>query len=69
MFATDHQWYVDVGDLRYLRMATTANPSKDLLDEFPWMVIGKHKRAVRSVSVVGIIFFISLGDGLGLAGG
>lgn len=43
MFATDHQWYVDVGDLKYLRMATTANPSRQRLDEFPWMLIGKHK--------------------------
>jgi hypothetical protein len=42
-FDTDHQWYVDIGDLEFIRMATTANPSHAGLYEFSWSVIGKRK--------------------------
>lgn len=40
-FETEFRWFIDVGDLQYIRIATTANPSKvDKLDESPWTEIG-----------------------------
>src|SRR4051812_48044479 len=39
---TDNRWYVDVGDLKYIRLATDTNPSFDGLFEFPWSYIDRH---------------------------
>ena len=44
-FETEHQWFVDIGDLKYVRLATTANPSHDGLYEFPWSDIVTHRQA------------------------
>ncbi len=44
-FDTEHQYYVDVGDLDYVRFVTDANPSLGgKLDEFPWSPVeGRSK--------------------------
>jgi hypothetical protein len=41
---TENQWFIDIGDLKYVRLATTANPSIDGLFEFRWSEIGNPKR-------------------------
>lgn len=51
---TDNQWYLDVGELKYIRVATTANPSVDGLDVMPWSVIGKSQ-TVRGVDPIVVI--------------
>lgn len=51
-FDTDHQWYVDIGDLEVVRMATTANPSYARLYEFPWSAIGKRQTVEGAAPVV-----------------
>jgi hypothetical protein len=42
---TERQWFVDVGDLHYIRIVTDANPSRRGLYDFDWSEIGKRKRA------------------------
>jgi hypothetical protein len=43
-FDTRHEYFLDVGDLNYIRMATNANPSSDELYEFDWSPIkGRHR--------------------------
>lgn len=50
---TEHQWYVDIGDLEYLRMATTANPSGGgRLEEHPWVRIADSQAAPQARPVV-----------------
>lgn len=45
-FDTDHQYYVDVGDLKYVRFVTNANPSMGgKLEEFPWKTINRKRTA------------------------
>jgi hypothetical protein len=51
-FETRHRWFVDIGDLQYVRLATTANPSHSGLYEFPWSAVGKGKPAEGTVPVV-----------------
>ncbi len=42
----ENRWYVDVGDLAYLRMVTDANPSGGgQLEEFPWVRLGTRREA------------------------
>ena len=56
-FETDHQWYVDIGDLTYVRVVTTANPSKGgALEEFPWSLIGKRVNVPDAKPIVIIRF-------------
>jgi hypothetical protein len=38
-FETDHQYLLDIGDLKYIRLVTDANPSIQGLYEFPWQPI------------------------------
>lgn len=42
---TAKQWFVDVGDLRYIRIVTDANPSQRDPYDFKWSVIGTRKVA------------------------
>lgn len=51
-FETANRWYVDIGDVTYVRIATTANPSHDGLYEFPWSVIGKRQTDEHAAPVV-----------------
>ena len=54
-FETEQQWFVDIGDLRYVRLATTANPSHDGLYEFlPWSDMVK-RRPVKGIRPVVIL--------------
>lgn len=43
-FDTDHEYCLDVGDLKYIRMATDANPSRDGLYTFDWSAIRGRRR-------------------------
>jgi DNA-binding transcriptional MerR regulator len=58
-FDTEHQWYVDVGDARYARLVTDANPSRAGLDEMPWtdMKTGRSCPTARPM----IIFRLDIG--------
>lgn len=50
---TEQQWYIDVGDLRYIRIVTDTNPSHEGLYEFPWSIVGKRKTAeVRPIVIL-----------------
>ena len=49
---TANRWYVDIGDLTSVRIATTANPSYDGLYEFPWSVIGSRRADPHAAPVV-----------------
>jgi hypothetical protein len=51
-FDTENRWCVDIGDLTYVRIATTANPSFDGLYEFPWSIIGKRQTDDDAAPVV-----------------
>ena len=42
---TENRWYVDVGDLKYIRLATDTHPDYDELFEFPWSFIDRHEVA------------------------
>ena len=42
-FRHSYDWYADVADLKYWRLATTSNPSCQGLYEFPWSVLGQRK--------------------------
>jgi hypothetical protein len=44
-FETENRWFVDIGDLAYIRIATTCCPSFQGLYEFPWSLIGQGKTA------------------------
>lgn len=49
---TQNQWYLDVGDLQYVRVVTTANPSIDGLFAFPWTDITTRKSADAAAPIV-----------------
>jgi hypothetical protein len=51
-FDTEHRWCVDVGDLRYIRLATDANPSVDGLFEFPWLHVDRYTPAPEAAPAV-----------------
>ena len=51
-FETQNQWYLDIGDLQLIRVATTANPSVQGLYEFPWVVIATQKLAENVAPIV-----------------
>lgn len=56
-FVTDRQWYLDVGDARFARIVTDANPSrKGLHDESGWveMKTGKLRKDAEPTVVVRI---------------
>jgi len=38
-FETDYQYFFDIGDLKYIRLVTDANPSHEGLYEFPWQPV------------------------------
>jgi hypothetical protein len=41
-FATEYQYLVEVGDAKYIRLVTDANPSRDGLYCFSWHKIGER---------------------------
>ena len=52
LFKTEHQWYADIGDLRYFRMATTACPSDHRLLEGDWRDFVDKKSAKDANPIV-----------------
>jgi len=53
-FETEFQWYVDIGDLTYVRIVTAANPSHQGLYELPWSQLG-HRKTVEAAKPIVII--------------
>jgi len=51
-FETEFQWYVDIGDLTYVRIVTAANPSHQGLYELPWSQLGHHKTVEAAKPIV-----------------
>ncbi|REJ97680.1 MAG: hypothetical protein DWQ35_01390 [Planctomycetota bacterium] len=51
---TEFEWYLDIGDSKYVRIATTANPSVDGVFEFEWSKIGRFG-TVREVDPLVVI--------------
>lgn len=53
MFETNNQWFVEIGDLKVIRLATTANPSKlGELYELEWNKIGTSNSAPNADPLV-----------------
>jgi hypothetical protein len=44
-FDTDHEWWVDVGDLRHVRLVTTSNPSVRGPFAFDWVDMETNRAA------------------------
>jgi len=59
MLNTEHEWYIDVGDARYVRLATNANPSRLGLDILPWTDMASRKECKTSQPAV--IFRVDIG--------
>jgi len=51
-FGTEHQWFVDIADLTFVRIVTTACPSQPGLCELPWREIGRPKEAPHAAPFV-----------------
>jgi hypothetical protein len=41
-FETDHNYFLEIGDVKYIRLLTDACPSHDGLYEFPWQPVGSR---------------------------
>jgi hypothetical protein len=50
-FATENGWWVDVGDLTYIRLVTTANPSVRGQYEFDWTELATNSLAKAAAPV------------------
>jgi hypothetical protein len=51
-FDTDHQWYMEVADTRFIRFVTDANPSKAGLGELPWIDMETRQHAPDRLPIV-----------------
>jgi hypothetical protein len=51
-FDTDNGWWVEVGDLKYIRLVTTANPSVDGPFEFDWIKLSDNSAATDADPIV-----------------
>jgi len=51
-FQTEREWFVDVGDARFGRIATNAHPGKDTLYVTPWVELKSRKSAEGACPVV-----------------
>ncbi len=49
-FDTDHSWYLDIGDLKLMRIVTDANPSKSDLYEFDWQPVSGRSKIHRGLA-------------------
>ena len=55
-FNTGHQYFVDVGDLKYIRFVTDSNPSGGgRLEEFPWESADRPNRSLENVRPCAIV--------------
>jgi hypothetical protein len=48
-FDTEHEYYIDVADLAYIRLVTNSCPDQEGLYEFDWHTITKPRRTVKDV--------------------
>ena len=48
-FDTDHKYYIDIGDLRYIRLVTDSCPSKRGLYEFDWQPVEGKRCPIQNV--------------------
>ena len=46
-FNTEYEYFVEVGDRKYIRMVDSTNPSQTGLSNSPWHVIGKPPRLAQ----------------------
>jgi hypothetical protein len=53
-FSTAHQWFIEVGDMRFIRFATDANPSRACLDYTPWVDMDSRKLAADAAPIIRI---------------
>jgi hypothetical protein len=51
---TENQWYVDIGDLKFIRLVTSACPSIEGLCELPWSIVGQRKTVQDVVPVISV---------------
>lgn len=51
---TENQWFIDVGDLKYVRVVTDSCPSDDAVREYDWVEI-RNRRAEKGVRPVVIL--------------
>jgi len=58
-FETEHQWYIDVGDMKYVRIVTDACPSKQGLDATPWVDMDSRELAKNAKPIVQVRVDIS----------
>src|SRR4051794_28808773 len=49
---TESRWFVDVGDLKYIRLVTDTNPGVEGLHEFPWRYLDRREEADGVVPAV-----------------
>src|SRR4051812_7541976 len=42
---TKHRWFVDLGDLTFIRLVTDAHPGRDGLHELPWRHVARRAAA------------------------
>ena len=54
-FDTEHVYFVDVGDLRYVRLVTDACPSRDGLYEFDWQPVKGRREPIKDAQPFGIL--------------
>jgi DNA-binding transcriptional MerR regulator len=45
---TSHQWLLEIGDARYVRICTDANPSQEGLTVSPWTNMGIRREAAQA---------------------
>jgi hypothetical protein len=51
-FESRFRWFVDIGDLEYVRLATTAHPGHEGVYEFSWSFISQLKTAEGVAPIV-----------------
>lgn len=51
-FATEHQWYVEVGDMQFVRFVTDAYPSQPGLYQTPWVHMDSRREARQAQPIV-----------------
>ena len=51
---TEHQWFLDIGDRKHVRVVTDACPSGEGLHAFDWVALGRRRAAEGVAPVVAI---------------
>jgi hypothetical protein len=53
-FQTEHRWLIEVGDMRFVRFLTDANPSREGLDPLPWVELDSRRPAPQAAPIVSL---------------